>query len=143
VHVTFATQALNILTNHAHAELHYVSAHCDDPLCGHIWLADGIIVLLHASGLQELLHVIGTRVGELCWCMHLPSVSKAAPQYRKHYIQVACRCRVIMSLRSTEHLRKCIQRKHQLTVLVLIQSAVSTYCSDSDSLGVQCAELYS
>eukprot|EP00953_Heterococcus_sp_UTEX-ZZ885_P041145 21010-Heterococcus_DN1.PRE.4 len=68
------TQALNIVRTNEHAALHYVSAHSEDPLCAHVWLADGIVVLLHTSGLQELLHVRGT----LAPCVHVPVADVSA-----------------------------------------------------------------
>jgi hypothetical protein len=61
----YQTQALNIVRINEHAELHYVSAHSENPLCAHVWLADGVVVLLHTSGLQELLHVRGTLARKL------------------------------------------------------------------------------
>jgi hypothetical protein len=60
-----ALQILNVEARSQHALLHYVSAYNSDRICGHAWLDNRNVVLLHESGVQELLTVAGAPTGTL------------------------------------------------------------------------------
>jgi hypothetical protein len=58
-------QILDLEARSQHALLHFVSAYTSDAICGHAWLDSRNVVLLHETGVQELLSVAGAPVGTL------------------------------------------------------------------------------
>eukprot|EP00953_Heterococcus_sp_UTEX-ZZ885_P003478 2392-Heterococcus_DN1.PRE.2 len=63
LHHCCALQILNLDARSQHALLHFVSAYTSDAICGHAWLDSRNVVLLHESGLQEMLSVASAPIG--------------------------------------------------------------------------------
>jgi hypothetical protein len=63
LHYCCALQILNLDARSQHALLHFVSAYTSDAICGHAWLDNRNVVLLHKSGLQEMLSVASAPIG--------------------------------------------------------------------------------
>jgi hypothetical protein len=55
-------QILSLDARSQHALLRYVSVYTSDRICDHAWLDNRNVVLLHESGLQELLSVAGAPI---------------------------------------------------------------------------------